>query len=73
MDAVIQGAGYTRKFRELFLINDKGNFSESILLSEYTTSFINEQLDNYEERNFNYYTLALIFSAFLFIKRSPVF
>ena len=56
-EAIVQGAGYTRKFRELFLINDKGNFSESILLSEYTTSFINQELDNYEERNFNYYTL----------------
>ena len=56
-EAVVQGAGYTRKFRDLFLINDKGNFSESILLSEYTTSFINEELDKYEERNLNYYTL----------------
>jgi len=56
-EAIVQGAGYTRKFRELFLINDKDNFSESILLSEYVTSFINESLDKYEEREFNFYTL----------------
>ena len=56
-EAIVQGAGYTRKFRELFLINDKDNFSESILLSEYVTSFIDDSLDQYEENQINYYTL----------------
>ena len=56
-EAVVQGAGYTRKFRDCFLINDKDNFSESVLLSEYVSSFIDESLDQYEEKQINYYTL----------------
>lgn len=56
-EAPVQGVGYTRKFRECFLINDNDNFSESILLSEYVSSFINESLDQYEERSTNYFTL----------------
>ena len=56
-EAVLQGVGYTRKFRECFLINDQDNFSESVLLSEYVTSFIDESLDQYEETQINYFTL----------------
>lgn len=56
-EAIVQGKGYTRKFRELFLINDKDNFSESILLSEYVSSFIDDSLDQYEENSINYYSL----------------
>lgn len=56
-EATVQGVGYTRKFRECFLINDHDNFSESVLLSEYVSSFIDESLDQYEERSINYFTL----------------
>jgi len=56
-EAPVQGVGYTRKFRECFLINDKDDFSESVLLSNYVTSFIDESLDQYEEKNINHYTL----------------
>ena len=56
-EAVVQGVGYTRKFRECFLINDQDNFSESVLLSEYVSSFIDESLDQYEEKEINYFTL----------------
>ncbi|MBE6149124.1 MAG: ATP-binding protein [Firmicutes bacterium] len=56
-EAVIQGAGYTRKFRECFLINDKGNFSESVLLSEYVSSFIDDELNNYQDNKNYYFTL----------------
>ena len=56
-EAIVQGKGYTRKFRELFLINDKDNFSESILLSEYVSSFIDDSLEQYEENSINYYSL----------------
>ncbi len=56
-EAVLQGVGYTRKFRECFLINDQDNFSESVLLSEYVASFIDESLDQYEETQINYFTL----------------
>ena len=57
-EAVIQGAGYTRKFRECFLINDKGNFSESVLLTEYVTKFIDESLDQYQDSRNYYFTLT---------------
>lgn len=56
-EATIQGVGYTRKFRECFLINDRDNFSESVLLSEYVSSFIDESLEQYEENNNYYFTL----------------
>ena len=41
----------------MFLINDKDNFSESILLSEYVSSFIDDSLDQYEETTINHYSL----------------
>ena len=56
-EAVLQGVGYTRKFRECFLINDQDNFSESVLLSEYVSSYVDESLDQYEETEINYFTL----------------
>lgn len=56
-NAIVKGAGYTRKFIDCFLINDKDNFSESVLLSEYVTSFIDEDLEHYEEKNTNFFTL----------------
>ena len=35
MEATVQGAGYTRKFRECFNVDSQGNFTESILVSQY--------------------------------------
>lgn len=57
LEASVQGVGYTRKFRECFLIDKQGEFSESILVTEYITSFINEQYDNYEPTEECMYTL----------------
>ena len=48
LEAVLQGAGYTRKFRECFNIDKTGTFTEGILLTEYVTSFIDPSLDNFE-------------------------
>lgn len=56
-EAVVQGVGYTRKFRECFLINDQDNFSESVLLSEYVSGFVDESLDQYEETAINHFSL----------------
>ena len=56
-EAPVQGIGYTRKFRECFLINDKDDFSESVLLGEYLASFIDESLDQFEVNEINYFTL----------------
>lgn len=56
-EAPVQGIGYTRKFRELFTIDTQGQFPESILMSEYVTSFIDDSLDKYEPTEIKYYTL----------------
>ena len=57
MEAVVQGAGYTRKFRECFNVDSQGNFTESILVSQYIASFVDPALDNYEPTTFNKYDL----------------
>ena len=55
MEAVVQGAGYTRKFRECFNVDSQGNFTESILVSQYIASYVDPELDNYEPTTFNKY------------------
>lgn len=57
LEAPVQGIGYTRKFRECFTIDTQGNFPESILMTEYVTSFIDEELDTYEPKEIKFYTL----------------
>lgn len=51
LEAPIQGIGYVRKFRECFIIDRSGDFTESVLITQYITSFIDESLDNYEAPN----------------------
>lgn len=51
LEAPIQGIGYVRKFRECFTIDRSGDFTESVLITQYITSFINDELDNYEAPN----------------------
>ena len=51
LETPIEGVGYTRKFRECFTIDRSGEFTESVLITQYITSFIDESLDNYEARN----------------------
>lgn len=57
LEAPVQGIGYVRKFRECFLIDSHGQFSESVLLTEYVSSFINDDYDNFEANKDCYYTL----------------
>jgi hypothetical protein len=57
MEAVIHGVGYTRKIKECFHIDKTGTFTEGILFTEYVTSFIHDELDNYEPQNLTFYTL----------------
>lgn len=57
LEAPVQGLGYVRKFRDCFIIDKEGNFTESILVTEYVSSHINPDLDQYESRTNNYYTL----------------
>lgn len=57
LEAPVQGIGYTRKFRECFTIDTQGQFPESILMTEYVTSYIDDSLEQYETKEINYYTL----------------
>jgi len=57
LDAPVQGIGYTRKFRECFQINKDGQFVESVLITEYITSFIDEKLEKIEPKEDVYFTL----------------
>ncbi|MCM1370610.1 MAG: ATP-binding protein [Clostridium sp.] len=57
LNAPVQGIGYVRKFRDCFVIDTSGNFPESNLVTEYINSFINEDLDKYEETELNYFTI----------------
>ena len=51
LEAPIQGIGYVRKFRECFIIDRSGDFTESVLITQYITSFIDESLDKFEAPN----------------------
>ena len=66
MEAVIQGAGYTRKFRDCFHVDANGVFTEGILVTEYISSFVNNDFDNYEPKNFNSYSLPDLEKALAF-------
>lgn len=56
-EAKVQGIGYTRKFRECFIIDTQGNFTESVLVTQYISGFIDDSLDGYEPTSSHYYTL----------------
>ena len=66
LEAPIQGVGYVRKFRECFLIDNSGNFTESVLLTEYVNSFIKEEYDNYEPTGDAFYDLDTLEKALNF-------
>ena len=66
LEAPVQGIGYVRKFRECFLIDNSGNFSESVLLTEYVNSFIKEEYDSYEPHTGVYYNLDTLEKALNF-------
>ena len=51
LETPIEGVGYVRKLRECFTIDRSGDFTESVLITQYITSFIDESLDNYEAPN----------------------
>lgn len=66
LEAPVQGIGYTRKFRECFLIDNSGQFSESVLLTEYISSFINSKYDDYEPQEGVFYNLDTLEKALNF-------
>lgn len=58
LEAPVQGLGYVRKFRECFIIDKEGSFTESILVTQYISGFIDEELDKYESKERHYFTLV---------------
>jgi len=66
LDTEIQGLGYSRKFKECFNIDREGNFTESVLLTEYVTNFINHYFDDYEPSDDFLYTLQDLEKALQF-------
>ena len=66
LEAPVQGIGYVRKFRECFLIDNSGNFTESVLLTEYVNSFIKDEYDDYEPHTGVYYDLNTMEKALNF-------
>ena len=57
LEAIIPGIGYTRKFRECFLIDNHGQLSEIILLTEYVQQFLKKEYETYKAPEFGFYTL----------------
>lgn len=57
LEAPVRGIGYTRKFRECFVIDTAGNFPESNLMTDYVSSFIRDDLETLEVKRNHYYTL----------------
>ena len=66
LEAPVKGVGYTRKFRECFIVDKQGDFVESILVTEYISGFINDELDKYEAKTVNKYTLVDLEKALSF-------
>ena len=66
LEAPVQGLGYVRKFRECFLIDTAGQFTESILVTQYITSFIDEELEKYEPTPDHFFTLEDLEKALQF-------
>lgn len=57
LEADVRGIGYTRKLRECYEVNNKGEFVESVLITSYVSSFLNDELENYEPPTTNPYNL----------------
>ena len=66
LEAPVQGVGYVRKFRECFLIDNSGNFTESVLLQEYVNSFIKDEYDDYEPHSGVFFNLDTLEKALNF-------
>ena len=66
LEAVVQGAGYTRKFRDCFHVDANGIFTEGILVTEYISSFVHQEFDDYEPTTYNSYTLSDLEKALAF-------
>ena len=66
LEAPVEGVGYVRKFRDCFLISKQGEFSESILITEYISKFVDDKYDAYEPTENVIYTLEDVEKALNF-------
>ena len=57
LEAIVPGIGYTRKFRECFLIDNNGQLSEIILLTEYVQKFLKKEYEKFKSPTSGFYTL----------------
>lgn len=55
--SIIQGLGYTRTLSECFEIDSNGNFGESVLITDYILSHIDEEMEMTEEPMNCFYTM----------------
>lgn len=56
-DTQITGLGYTRTFSDCFEIDSKGNFGESVLITDYILKHISDDVENIELPKDTYYTI----------------
>jgi uncharacterized protein len=66
LEAPVQGIGYIRRFRECFLIDNEGHFTESVLVTKYITGFIDDDLEYYEPKDVNFFSLEDLEKALAF-------
>ena len=66
LNATVQGIGYTRRLQECFLIDNNGEFSERVLLTEYINKFIRADLNQYEPEGLKQYGLVELEKALNF-------
>ena len=66
LEASIQGAGYTRKFRDCFHVDANGIFTEGILITNYLSNLVNNEFDGYEPKTYNSYSLLDLEKALAF-------
>ncbi len=57
INSEIRGVGYTRTLQNCFLIDNSGNFSERVLLTEYVNKYIRPELNQCEPETTYYYNL----------------
>ncbi len=57
LEAPVQGIGYVRKFRECFIVDKSGEFMESVLVTNYISQFLDEELEKHQPPRCIYYTI----------------
>lgn len=66
LETEVMGVGYSRKFRECFIIDSLGQFAESVLITKYVADFINDDFDRMVMTKINYFTLEDLETALNF-------